>query len=99
MTFLFPILGLQSLEKIICFCKELQESNMHTSPLSFTLSCALEAKKTGTAHAVTYMHLLTHRYIYLLLMHAHSPIYLHVLNCKQNIKVCQLYPVIYQVIN
>uniref|UniRef100_A0AAX7TV51 PROP1-like PPR domain-containing protein n=1 Tax=Astatotilapia calliptera TaxID=8154 RepID=A0AAX7TV51_ASTCA len=39
-----------SLEKIICFCKELQESNMHTSPLSFTLSCALEAKKTGTAH-------------------------------------------------
>uniref|UniRef100_A0A669BNP0 Leucine rich pentatricopeptide repeat containing n=1 Tax=Oreochromis niloticus TaxID=8128 RepID=A0A669BNP0_ORENI len=39
-----------SLEKIIRFCKELQESNMHTSPLSFTLSCALEAKKTGTAH-------------------------------------------------
>ncbi|XP_005930623.2 leucine-rich PPR motif-containing protein, mitochondrial [Haplochromis burtoni] len=38
-----------SLEKIICFCKELQESNMHTSPLSFTLSCALEAKKTGTS--------------------------------------------------
>uniref|UniRef100_A0AAX7VCU8 PROP1-like PPR domain-containing protein n=1 Tax=Astatotilapia calliptera TaxID=8154 RepID=A0AAX7VCU8_ASTCA len=35
--------------KIICFCKELQESNMHTSPLSFTLSCALEAKKTGTS--------------------------------------------------
>uniref|UniRef100_A0A669D8G0 Leucine rich pentatricopeptide repeat containing n=1 Tax=Oreochromis niloticus TaxID=8128 RepID=A0A669D8G0_ORENI len=46
-----------SLEKIIRFCKELQESNMHTSPLSFTLSCALEAKKTGTAHAFTYMHL------------------------------------------
>uniref|UniRef100_A0A669BWK6 Leucine rich pentatricopeptide repeat containing n=1 Tax=Oreochromis niloticus TaxID=8128 RepID=A0A669BWK6_ORENI len=38
-----------SLEKIIRFCKELQESNMHTSPLSFTLSCALEAKKTGTS--------------------------------------------------
>ncbi|XP_005727369.1 leucine-rich PPR motif-containing protein, mitochondrial isoform X1 [Pundamilia nyererei] len=38
-----------SLEKIICFCKELQESNMHTSPVSFTLSCALEAKKTGTS--------------------------------------------------
>uniref|UniRef100_A0A3Q0RVT7 PROP1-like PPR domain-containing protein n=1 Tax=Amphilophus citrinellus TaxID=61819 RepID=A0A3Q0RVT7_AMPCI len=36
-----------SLEKIIDYCKELQESNMHTSPLSFTLSCALEAKKTG----------------------------------------------------
>uniref|UniRef100_A0A669DCL4 Leucine rich pentatricopeptide repeat containing n=1 Tax=Oreochromis niloticus TaxID=8128 RepID=A0A669DCL4_ORENI len=35
--------------KIIRFCKELQESNMHTSPLSFTLSCALEAKKTGTS--------------------------------------------------
>ncbi|KAM9344741.1 leucine-rich PPR motif-containing protein, mitochondrial [Symphorus nematophorus] len=37
------------LEKIGLYCKELQESNMHTAPLSFTLSCALEAKKTGTS--------------------------------------------------
>ncbi|KAK9541331.1 hypothetical protein VZT92_001384 [Zoarces viviparus] len=36
-----------SLEKIGSFCKELQESNMHTAALSFALSCALEAKKTG----------------------------------------------------
>uniref|UniRef100_A0A8C5HAN3 Pentacotripeptide-repeat region of PRORP domain-containing protein n=1 Tax=Gouania willdenowi TaxID=441366 RepID=A0A8C5HAN3_GOUWI len=33
------------LEKIVGYCKELQESNMHSAPLSFTLSCALEAKK------------------------------------------------------
>uniref|UniRef100_A0A3Q1GHU0 Leucine rich pentatricopeptide repeat containing n=1 Tax=Acanthochromis polyacanthus TaxID=80966 RepID=A0A3Q1GHU0_9TELE len=38
-----------SLEKIIRYCKELQESNLHSTPLSFTLCCALEAKKTGTA--------------------------------------------------
>uniref|UniRef100_A0A8C3B2A9 Leucine rich pentatricopeptide repeat containing n=1 Tax=Cyclopterus lumpus TaxID=8103 RepID=A0A8C3B2A9_CYCLU len=38
-----------SMEKIGSFCKELQESNLHTTALSFTLSCALEAKKTGTA--------------------------------------------------
>uniref|UniRef100_A0A8C5H8Y8 Pentacotripeptide-repeat region of PRORP domain-containing protein n=1 Tax=Gouania willdenowi TaxID=441366 RepID=A0A8C5H8Y8_GOUWI len=31
------------LEKIVGYCKELQESNMHSAPLSFTLSCALEA--------------------------------------------------------
>lgn len=36
-----------SLEKMGLYCKELQESNLHTAPLSFTLSCALEAKKTG----------------------------------------------------
>ncbi|XP_037320697.2 leucine-rich PPR motif-containing protein, mitochondrial [Pungitius pungitius] len=36
-----------SLEKIGHFCKELQESNLHTSALTFTLSCALEAKKTA----------------------------------------------------
>ncbi|KAF3708052.1 Leucine-rich PPR motif-containing protein, mitochondrial Precursor [Channa argus] len=34
-------------EKIGGYCKELQESNLHTAPLSFTLSCSLEAKKTG----------------------------------------------------
>lgn len=38
-----------SLEKIGSYCKELQESNLHTAALSFTLSCALEAKKTGTS--------------------------------------------------
>ncbi|KAM3606567.1 uncharacterized protein V6R79_018880 [Siganus canaliculatus] len=36
-----------SLEKLGLYCKELQESNLHAAPLSFTLSCALEAKKTG----------------------------------------------------
>ncbi|XP_034754364.1 leucine-rich PPR motif-containing protein, mitochondrial [Etheostoma cragini] len=36
-----------SLEKIGRYCKELQESNLHTAALSFTLSCALEAKKLG----------------------------------------------------
>uniref|UniRef100_A0A8D0D7B0 Leucine rich pentatricopeptide repeat containing n=1 Tax=Sander lucioperca TaxID=283035 RepID=A0A8D0D7B0_SANLU len=36
-----------SLEKIGSYCKELQESNLHTAALSFTLSCALEAKKIG----------------------------------------------------
>uniref|UniRef100_A0AAQ5YEK7 PROP1-like PPR domain-containing protein n=1 Tax=Amphiprion ocellaris TaxID=80972 RepID=A0AAQ5YEK7_AMPOC len=38
-----------SLEKLIRYCKGLQESSLHSSPLSFTLYCALEAKKTGTA--------------------------------------------------
>uniref|UniRef100_A0A3P8RXI5 PROP1-like PPR domain-containing protein n=1 Tax=Amphiprion percula TaxID=161767 RepID=A0A3P8RXI5_AMPPE len=37
-----------SLEKLIRYCKGLQESSLHSSPLSFTLYCALEAKKTGT---------------------------------------------------
>nr|XP_046257799.1 leucine-rich PPR motif-containing protein, mitochondrial [Scatophagus argus] len=36
-----------SVEKLGLYCKELQESNMHSAPLSFTLSCALEAKKIG----------------------------------------------------
>ncbi|XP_078128811.1 leucine-rich PPR motif-containing protein, mitochondrial [Sander vitreus] len=36
-----------SLEKIGSYCKELQESNLHTTALSFTLYCALEAKKIG----------------------------------------------------
>ncbi|KAM3863077.1 LOW QUALITY PROTEIN: leucine-rich PPR motif-containing protein, mitochondrial [Diretmus argenteus] len=34
-------------EKIGSYCKQLQDSNLHTSPLHFTLSCALEVKKTG----------------------------------------------------
>ncbi|XP_070771978.1 leucine-rich PPR motif-containing protein, mitochondrial [Enoplosus armatus] len=36
-----------SLEKMGRYCKELQEPNLHAAPLSFTLSCALEANKTG----------------------------------------------------
>ncbi|TNN64304.1 Leucine-rich PPR motif-containing protein, mitochondrial [Liparis tanakae] len=36
-----------SMEKIGIFCKELQDSNLHAAALSFTLSCALEAKKTA----------------------------------------------------
>ncbi|XP_019715884.1 leucine-rich PPR motif-containing protein, mitochondrial [Hippocampus comes] len=34
------------LEKISRYCKELQDAQLHASPLPFTLSCALEAKKT-----------------------------------------------------
>lgn len=37
------------LEKVLRYCKELQELNLHTMPLTFTLSCALEAKKLGTS--------------------------------------------------
>lgn len=36
-----------SLEKIGKYCKDLQEANLHTSPLTFALSCALESKKTS----------------------------------------------------
>ncbi|KAI3362765.1 hypothetical protein L3Q82_001820 [Scortum barcoo] len=36
-------------EKLGHYCKELQELNMHATPLSFTLFCAVEAKKTGMA--------------------------------------------------
>uniref|UniRef100_A0A671Y9L4 Leucine rich pentatricopeptide repeat containing n=1 Tax=Sparus aurata TaxID=8175 RepID=A0A671Y9L4_SPAAU len=32
--------------KLGIYCKELQESNLHATPLSFTLSCALEANKS-----------------------------------------------------
>lgn len=35
------------LEKISRYCKELQDSSLHTSALAFTLSCALDAKKTA----------------------------------------------------
>ncbi|XP_029962242.1 leucine-rich PPR motif-containing protein, mitochondrial [Salarias fasciatus] len=34
-------------EKIASYCKELQESDFHSAPLSFSLSCALEAKDIG----------------------------------------------------
>uniref|UniRef100_A0A8C6KM97 Leucine rich pentatricopeptide repeat containing n=1 Tax=Nothobranchius furzeri TaxID=105023 RepID=A0A8C6KM97_NOTFU len=37
------------LEKIAGFCKELQELKLHSAPLTFTLFCALEAKKISTA--------------------------------------------------
>uniref|UniRef100_A0A1A8CQK4 Leucine-rich PPR-motif containing n=1 Tax=Nothobranchius kadleci TaxID=1051664 RepID=A0A1A8CQK4_NOTKA len=37
------------LEKIAGFCKELQELKLHSAPLTFTLFCALEAKKIGMA--------------------------------------------------
>ncbi|XP_008296301.1 leucine-rich PPR motif-containing protein, mitochondrial [Stegastes partitus] len=37
-----------SLEKISRYCKELQESSLHSTPLTFSLYCALEAKKTDT---------------------------------------------------
>lgn len=50
MSFLMSLCALQSMEKIGIFCKELQDSDLHTAALSFTLSCALETKKTGTAH-------------------------------------------------
>ncbi|XP_054885864.1 leucine-rich PPR motif-containing protein, mitochondrial [Poeciliopsis prolifica] len=36
-----------AVEKVAHYCKELQELNLHTSPFTFTLSCALEAKKLG----------------------------------------------------
>ncbi|MEQ2260925.1 hypothetical protein XENORESO_003349, partial [Xenotaenia resolanae] len=38
-----------ALEKVVRYCKELQELNLHTAPLTFTLSCALEARKLGTS--------------------------------------------------
>ncbi|XP_039995324.1 leucine-rich PPR motif-containing protein, mitochondrial [Xiphias gladius] len=38
-----------AVEKIRCYCKELQELNLHTAPLIFSLYCALEANKTGVS--------------------------------------------------
>ncbi|XP_077438416.1 leucine-rich PPR motif-containing protein, mitochondrial [Vanacampus margaritifer] len=37
------------LERISRYCKELQELNLHTSPFTFTLLCALQAKKTDVS--------------------------------------------------
>ncbi|KAJ8418453.1 hypothetical protein AAFF_G00141620 [Aldrovandia affinis] len=34
-------------EKMQRYCKELQDSSLHSSALQFTLQCALEARKTG----------------------------------------------------
>uniref|UniRef100_A0A7N9ASD3 Leucine rich pentatricopeptide repeat containing n=1 Tax=Mastacembelus armatus TaxID=205130 RepID=A0A7N9ASD3_9TELE len=36
-----------AVEKICSYCQQLQELNLHTAPLSFTLSCALGANKTA----------------------------------------------------
>uniref|UniRef100_A0A672NB19 Leucine rich pentatricopeptide repeat containing n=1 Tax=Sinocyclocheilus grahami TaxID=75366 RepID=A0A672NB19_SINGR len=36
-------------KNIVGFCKDLKDSGLHSSPLQFTLQCALEAKKTGMA--------------------------------------------------
>ncbi|KAF3841884.1 hypothetical protein F7725_023835 [Dissostichus mawsoni] len=44
-----------SLEKICSFCKELQESNLHAAPASFTLSVALETQKTAISLALMKM--------------------------------------------
>lgn len=48
---------LQAVEKISHYCKELQESNLHSSPFIFSLQCALGAKNTGIAHAFIYLDL------------------------------------------
>ncbi|XP_045301842.1 leucine-rich PPR motif-containing protein, mitochondrial [Leopardus geoffroyi] len=39
-------------EKLKDYCKQLKESQMHTSPLQFTLHCALQANKTDLAKAL-----------------------------------------------
>uniref|UniRef100_A0A665WZJ5 PROP1-like PPR domain-containing protein n=1 Tax=Echeneis naucrates TaxID=173247 RepID=A0A665WZJ5_ECHNA len=44
-----------AVEKIGHYCKELQESKLHSEPLVFSLYCALETKKTGTAHLMKIM--------------------------------------------
>ncbi|KAM9726781.1 leucine-rich PPR motif-containing protein, mitochondrial [Menidia menidia] len=38
-----------SLERVVHYCKDLEEMNLHTAPLTFALSCALEAKKIGAS--------------------------------------------------
>lgn len=47
-TSVISVFSIQAVEKITSYCKELEESNLHTAPLAFCLSCALDAKKTGT---------------------------------------------------
>nr|XP_019604192.1 PREDICTED: leucine-rich PPR motif-containing protein, mitochondrial [Rhinolophus sinicus] len=39
-------------EKLVDYCKKLKEAQMHTSPLQFTLQCALLANKTDSAKAL-----------------------------------------------
>ncbi|XP_030011992.1 leucine-rich PPR motif-containing protein, mitochondrial isoform X1 [Sphaeramia orbicularis] len=36
-----------ALDKVANYCRDLQQSNLHTSPFNFTLLCALEAKNIG----------------------------------------------------
>uniref|UniRef100_A0A8C4T141 Leucine rich pentatricopeptide repeat containing n=1 Tax=Erpetoichthys calabaricus TaxID=27687 RepID=A0A8C4T141_ERPCA len=38
-----------SIDRLKMYCRKLQESDLHTSALQFTLYCALDAKKTGMA--------------------------------------------------
>lgn len=40
------------MEKVAGFCKDLKDSGLHSSPLQFTLQCALEAKKTSEYNEV-----------------------------------------------
>ncbi|XDV50148.1 hypothetical protein PO909_019252 [Leuciscus waleckii] len=42
----------KSVENIAGFCKDLKDSGLHSSPLQFTLQCALEGKKTTMAVAL-----------------------------------------------
>lgn len=46
-SLLFWSFGFQSVEKMAGFCNDLRDSGLHSTPLQFTLQCALEAKKTG----------------------------------------------------
>ncbi|KAF5893259.1 leucine-rich PPR motif-containing protein, mitochondrial, partial [Clarias magur] len=39
----------KSPEKLVSFCAQLKDSNLHSSPLQFTLYCALESKNTAMA--------------------------------------------------
>ncbi|XP_051504192.1 leucine-rich PPR motif-containing protein, mitochondrial-like [Myxocyprinus asiaticus] len=39
----------KSVDTMAGFCKDLKDSGLHSTPLQFTLQCALEAKKTGMA--------------------------------------------------
>ncbi|TSK42158.1 Leucine-rich PPR motif-containing protein, mitochondrial [Bagarius yarrelli] len=42
----------KSPEKLVSYCKQLKEANLHSSPLQFTLYCALESKNTGVCVCV-----------------------------------------------
>ncbi|XP_073690181.1 leucine-rich PPR motif-containing protein, mitochondrial [Garra rufa] len=39
----------KSVENIVGFCRDLKDSGLHSSPLEFTLYCALDGNKTGMA--------------------------------------------------
>uniref|UniRef100_A0AAR2KEX8 PROP1-like PPR domain-containing protein n=1 Tax=Pygocentrus nattereri TaxID=42514 RepID=A0AAR2KEX8_PYGNA len=38
-----------NMDKLVHFCKDLKDSNLHSAPLQFTLYCALDSKKTAMA--------------------------------------------------